>query len=171
MQESISMNRKPEIAFTKTKLPFGWMCNMSPHPINAYGTTWRTSEALFQALRFDDQSIRDMIREQTSPMAAKLKAKGHTDKMTIEPMSDLDIQNMRSCLRLKVDQHSNLKKDLLATGNAEIIEDVTKRGRRGSGLFWGAIRTEDGWEGVNMLGVLWMELRETLRSEPKSPQP
>jgi predicted ATP-grasp superfamily ATP-dependent carboligase len=40
------------ITFTKTSLPFGWLGNMAPYPIEYLEKTWRTAEALFQALRF-----------------------------------------------------------------------------------------------------------------------
>jgi len=154
-----------EISFTKVKLPFGWLGNMSPYPIEAFGKTWRTSEALFQALRFDSQEIREEIRSQKSPMAAKLKAKGQRDKMVVKPLSTTDIQNMRFCVTLKVQQHDNLRQMLLETDDARIIEDCTNRGRRGSNLFWGAIKNDDGWEGSNALGVIWMEIRDAAKHE------
>lgn len=154
------------ISFTKVKLPFGWLGNMSPFPVEANGVTWRTTEALFQALRFADRGIREEIRAEKSPMAAKLKAKGKRDQMVIEPLSVQDVQNMKYCIILKVKQHEEIRKQLLDTGDARIIEDVTSRGRRGSNLFWGALKTDDGeWEGLNTLGILWMEVRETVRSE------
>lgn len=43
------------IAFTKVSLPFGWMSNMSPHPIVHHSCEWPTAEHLFQALRFRDE--------------------------------------------------------------------------------------------------------------------
>lgn len=49
------------IAFTKVNLPYGWLSNMSPHPLD-FGGTWRTSEALFQSLRFSDNDIKELIR-------------------------------------------------------------------------------------------------------------
>ncbi len=86
--------------------------------------------------------------------------------MAVEPLSDTDVQNMRCCLILKVKQHPELRQQLIDTGHAEIVEDVTSRGRRGSSLFWGALRLEDGsWEGRNTLGLLWMDLRGSLRAE------
>jgi ribA/ribD-fused uncharacterized protein len=152
-----------EITFTKVKLPFGWLGNMSPFPINHDGKEWRTTEALFQSLRFDKEEIKKAIREQKSPMAAKLVAKGRIGEATIELLSQQDLENMRLCLRLKVEQHPKLKQQLLDTNNATIIENVTKRGRRGSNLFWGALQNKDGtWEGQNWLGKLWMELRDEL---------
>jgi predicted NAD-dependent protein-ADP-ribosyltransferase YbiA (DUF1768 family) len=48
---------------------------MAPYPIEHNGQVWPTSEALFQALRFDDPTIREEIRTQKSPMSAKMIAK------------------------------------------------------------------------------------------------
>jgi hypothetical protein len=47
------------IAFTKVALSFGWLGNMAPYPIVYEAKLYRTTEALFQALRFDDETIRD----------------------------------------------------------------------------------------------------------------
>lgn len=149
------------ITFTKVKLPFGWMSNMSPHPIHNYlDKFWRTSEALFQALRFAEADpIRDLIRQEGSPMSAKMIAKKFKDKMVIEPQSQADLDNMHLVLQLKLNRHSTLLGELRATGDAQIIEDVTKR-PHGSGLFWGAALQDDGtWLGENHLGKLWMEIR------------
>ena len=93
---------------------------------------------------------------------AKSVAKRHKDKMVVGPLSADDVNNMRVCLKLKVEQHPELRDRLLATGDAEIIEDCSKR-KRGSGLFWGAALEEGVWEGANMLGKLWMELRDEAR--------
>ena len=75
--------------------------------------------------------------------------------------SDKDIENMKLCLEIKLNQYPELKEQLIATGEDIIIEDCSKR-PHGSGLFWGAEKTENGWNGKNILGVLWMEKREEL---------
>ena len=149
------------IAFTKVALPFGWLGNMSPHPVRYMDKTWRTTEALFQALRFNDVEAQEAIRGEASPMTAKFAAKARKALMVIEPGSPADLDNMRLVLRLKVEQHPAVKRDLLATGDAVIIEDCTRR--RPS--IWGAQQDKDGnWIGENWLGVLWMELREELKT-------
>jgi ribA/ribD-fused uncharacterized protein len=149
------------IAFTKVSLPFGWLGNMSPHPIHHLGKTWRTAEALFQALRFTDDKIREAIRGETSPMAAKFVAKRHKDKMVVAAGSPQDLANMRMVLGLKIEQHPDLARALLATGDALLVEDCTKR--RAS--IWGAQCIEENWVGDNLLGKLWMELRHYLATE------
>lgn len=163
---------KNEISFTKVKLPFGWLGNMSAYPIEYLGNTWKTNEALFQALRFEDGEIIEAIRNEPSPMGAKFKVKeivkyliknNELHKRIVEPLSDKDVENMELCIRLKIEQHPDLRQALLATAGKKIYEDVTSRGRKGTNLFWGAIKHEDGsWEGKNTLGEIWMKVRDEI---------
>lgn len=150
------------IAFTKVRLPYGWMGNMAPFPVSYDDKTFRTTEALFQALRFDDTAIHEIIRAEKSAMAAKMQAKNRQDKMVIVPQSTADVDNMRMVLRLKLSTHPALREELLATGDAVIVEDCTRR-PHGSGLFWGAALIDNAWTGENVLGTLWMELRDATK--------
>ena len=153
------------IAFRRVKDPYGWLGNMSPYPIMYMGNVWRTSEALFQALRTDDYGVRELIRDEKSPMGAKMVAKKHAAARTVVPLSDEDLGLMTKVLRLKLEFHPQLKAELLATGDATLVEDCTAR-PQGTGLFWGAELKGDGtWNGRNALGVLWMQLREELKGE------
>lgn len=154
------------IAFRKVKEPYGWLGNMAPYPVTYAGKEWRTTEALFQALRFSDHDpARELIHEQKSPMAAKMIAKKHASRRVVEPLSEADVGNMKMVLRLKLEQHLDLQFALLDTKDALIVEDVTNRSG-GTGLFWGARLLPDGaWDGENVLGKLWMELREHLEKE------
>lgn len=152
---------KKIITFTKVKLPYGWLGNMSPYPVEYDGREWRTTEALFQALRFDDEEIRELIREQKSPMAAKMMAKKHRKSMVIEPMTEDDYLNMIQCIILKIKHHPELIDELVETEDSIIIEDVSSRGSRGSNLYWGAMLNQNGeWIGENRLGRAWMHIRQ-----------
>lgn len=154
-----------EIAFTKVKLPYGWLGNMSAFSVTYGDKTYLTTEALFQALRFTkNPEIQELIRLEKSPMSAKMIAKGKTEYMDEGILySEKDIDNMRLCISLKLEQHPELKEQLLATNEAIIIEDCSNR-PHGSGLFWGAEKTETGWNGKNILGELWMEARTNLKN-------
>ena len=101
------------IWINKVAEKYGWMGNMAPYPITVEGKIWRTSEALFQGMRFDDEVIKEIIRQEKSPMGAKMKAKKYSDQMVVVPMSDLDVEQMKKCVRIKFDQHPALKKMLL----------------------------------------------------------
>lgn len=151
----------PIISFQKNSDPFGWLGNMSAFPIQYNWKTWSTSEALFQALRFSNPEIQEIIRSEKSPISAKMKAKSHRSKRVIEPQSPADLDNMRLCLQLKFDQHPVLKTQLIRTADCTLVEDIG--GRKGNNhLFWGMKNTPQGWEGQNQLGLLLMELRDQI---------
>lgn len=152
------------IGFTKVALPYGWLGNMSPYPLEFGGKQWRTSEALFQSLRFKDKDIQEQIRLEKSPMGAKFVMKANKEHITTEPHSLKDVRNMRMCLRFKLEQHPNLVEELINTGDKTIIEDVTARGDKGGNLFWGAMLVDGEWVGENTLGKLWMELRKEYKN-------
>lgn len=155
-----------EIAFTKVSLPFGWLGNMAPYPVKHEGKSYKTTEALFQALRFKDfPEVQELIMAEKSPMGCKMVAKSHFKLLNgYQPGCQEDLDNMRLCLRLKVDQHSELKEQLVATNDIKIIENCSSR-PHGTGLIWGAAFQEGKWVGKNVLGVLWEELREQLKLE------
>jgi N-glycosidase YbiA len=145
-----------DVVIRKVREPYGWLGNMSPHPVGL----WRTAEHAFQAQRFADTSdVRKLIMAATSPMAAKMIAKARAGEMVVQPRSEQDVALMHKILDLKLEQHPLLREALRATGSRRIVEDCTARASV-SGLFWGAARQADGtWRGTNTLGTLWMELR------------
>ena len=144
----------------------GWLSNMSPYRIVIGDEVWKTAEAYFQSLRFAaNDSIRETIRIQKSPMAAKMVAKQNVSRMVVQPMSEQDVENMRNTLRLKFKCNQiPLEDNLLRTGTRTIIEDCKGR-TRGSGAFWGAYELPNGLlYGQNKLGKLLMELRNEIRT-------
>lgn len=157
-----------EIAFTKAKLPFGWLGNMAPYTIVYEELSWPSTEALFQALRFRPESpIREEIRTAKNGYEAKKVAKSYgVGAMYIKPCTEEDLDNMRMCIELKMDQHTHLRRLLKESGDIPIYEDVTHRNNQNSNdLFWGAKKLDDGtWEGENVMGRLWMELRMELNT-------
>ena len=153
--------------FNGVKEPNGWMGNMAPYPIKFDGKVWRTSEALFQSMRFDDDSVKEIIRGEKSPMGAKMKAKKNRDQMVVVPMSELDVENMRKCVKMKFDAHPQLKRQLMNTKDSFIYEDIGNRnGERHK--FWGAKKlSESEGAGNNMMGKILMDLREEYLKEIK----
>jgi hypothetical protein len=148
----------------KVSEEFGALGNMSRHPIE-YGVIWPRAEHLFQALRLKCPKLRDEILKISNPMAAKMASKRirreNPEQVWVEPLSEEDVGNMRLVLRLKVEQHPEVRELLMSTAERYIVEDCTRR-QRGSGPFWGAALIDGKWEGTNTLGVLWMELRKQL---------
>ena len=158
------------VAIRRVRDPFGYLGNMSPHPVSHHGAggEFATAEALFQALRFPrDSQTREEIRMARSPMAAKMHARQNIALMHVVPRSVQDLENMRFVLSLKIVGHAEVKNGLLSTGDRYIVEDCSAR-QTESGLYWGAALRDREWFGLNTLGVLWMEMRARLRATMQS---
>lgn len=157
------------IVFRKVKEPYGWLGNMSPHPvIGPDSKEYRTAEALFQALRFDDPDICEEIRNQTAPMSAKMVAKKYKDRMVVEPTSHDDCSNMFAVLMIKTAQNPDIKRQLLELpDNCVIVEDCSAR-PRGNALFWGAKWDGSNWIGKNKMGQIWHTVKIVVDNHPRT---
>ena len=89
--------------------------------------------------------------------ASWLTAKTHRDLLPARAL-EADLDRMRLCLKLKVEQHPVLKANLKATGQKLIVQDWTVR-PKGDALYWGPAQITGQWVGENWLGRLWMEMR------------
>ena len=155
------------IWFKKVAEPYGWMGNMAPYPIKFDGKVWLTSEALFQSMRYDDVSVKEIIRGEKSPMGAKMKSKKYKGQMVVVPMSELDVENMRKCVKMKFDQHPQLKRQLINTKDAFIYEDIGNRNGERHKFLGVKKLSESEADGNNMMGKILMELREEYLKEIK----
>ncbi len=146
--------------FKKTHEEWGGYSNMaSGYPIIINDVYIRSSEALYQALKFSAYpDIQSKILAQTSPMTAKMVSKPFRELIR----SDFDlikIKVMKWCIYAKLlsnyDKFSNL---LLESENRIIVEESRKDN------FWGAKRTSDNkLIGINVLGRILMQTRENIR--------
>ena len=156
----MGMKKKSEVvSFTKVALEYGWLGNMYYSPINDGVEKWLTSEALFQSKRFNDPAIKELIRNEKSPMGAKMKAKKNKGHMAVIPMSDVDVEMMRNVVKMKFDQNPVLKSRLKGLKGKVIVENIgNRKGERH--LFWGAKWVNEEWVGQNTMGRILMELRD-----------
>ncbi len=159
------MSKNKEITITKVKDQYGWLSCMAAYPVRYNGNNFRTVEALFQWLRFQNfPDVQQVIIDQKSPMGVKMKARKNRELLNRGAKWDEhadDLPLMKMCLELKIDQHPDLKTELLKTGNAVIIEDCTTHDRE-SARFWGMVKKDGQWIGDNQLGKLWMDIRNDL---------
>ncbi len=152
------------ITFTKVSGKHGWLGNMWTCGVKHDGLVWPSTEHLFQALRFPKgSSIREDIRKAEKAIDAKHISTANEEQRIVNRGSEEDVENMRLCLRLKLKDHPQLRDRLLETGDKFIIEDVS--GRNNPNDPWGMRKQYGFWEGENLLGNLWMELRKELQSE------
>jgi N-glycosidase YbiA len=149
------MSEKNVINFYSTKDAYGCFSNFAAYPFRIDNKVWRTSEHYFQAQKFAGTEHEEELRLVESPMV--VARMGRDRKRPLR--KDWEIVKddiMREALRAKFTQHDELKKILLETGDARLVEHTANDN------YWG-----DGGDGRgrNMLGQLLMELREQLKEE------
>ena len=157
-------DRSSSVVFLKTKEAFGGLSNMAGgFPLLVSGVRIRTSEALYQACRFPHlPEVQRLIIAQRSPMTAKMKGKPYR-RESRRDWNRVRVNVMRWCLRVKLAQNWTVfSKLLLDTGFRPIVEQSRKDD------FWGAKPVDDQtFIGMNVLGRLLMELRESVQMNPQ----
>ena len=146
--------------FRYSRQTWGELSNFYPLavPIAAGPWTFSTSEALYQAAKFGARpDVQRRIAEAPTPREAA--AIGRTPGLGIDPGWNAQrVDVMRWVLRMKREANRvAIDAVLAATGDRPIVEVSTRD------PWWGARPVADRYEGRNVLGRLWMELRQQLR--------
>ena len=132
---------------------YGWLSNSAPYPISLESKMWYTAEHYFQTQKFHDVTVQKQILKTRS--AAEVIRIACNPKLRVRKdwnMVRLDV--MRTAVQAKFTQITELRKLLLNTGDAELIDHSD------ADSYWA-----DGGDGGgrNMLGVVLMEVRDGLR--------
>ena len=143
-----------EIKFYKVHDDYGFMSNFAPYPFSDGNKIWPTSEHYFQAQKFLIPEIQEKIRQIASPMDAALEGRNRQNPLRPD-WEEIKDKVMLQALRMKFSQHPEIAKELLATGDAIIIEHTRNDAYWAD---WG-----DG-SGKNKLGLLLMQVREELKN-------
>jgi len=152
-------DRNQCIVFKKTREAFGGLSNMcGGFVIELGGNLFLTSEALYQAFRFNDDQIQRIIMNEKSPMAAKMKSKKYRSR-TRKDWDEVRVDIMEWCLLMKLKCNWAIFATLLlGTGDLDIVEESHKDS------FWGVVSDETGvLVGENVLGKLLMKIRADIK--------
>lgn len=146
--------------FRHTNDEFGGLSNMSKaFPLTVYGVRVRSSEHLYQMMRFSHRpNIQRAILAAAKPMAAKQVSRQH-DTFTRVDWLEVRVEIMRWAIAMKLAQHLDTFGSLLDATRDRPIVEYSRRD-----TFWGA--EPDGPEllvGCNVLGRILMESRERFR--------
>ncbi|MGM3309245.1 NADAR family protein [Anabaena sp. WFMT] len=141
------------IYFYNTRDQYGCFSNFSSHGFILDDLYWFTSEHYFQAQKFIGTPHLEQIRLVKTPKDAAKMGRERTRPLRSdwEQVKD-DI--MRKALLCKFSTHTDIRDILLATGNEELVENSP------IDYYWGC--GSDG-SGKNMLGIILMEVRETIQ--------
>lgn len=141
------------IYFYHSDQTWGEFSNFSKHAVFLQGKIWRTAEHFYQAQKFKALPLQEKVRAAESPMIAKEIANKLEPEHLQANWKSLKEEVMKQVLQAKFSQHPELKSLLLSTGESKIYEHSP------TDSYWGD--GEDG-KGLNRLGCLLMELRDTL---------
>lgn len=147
------MSRYPDAPLVVEAFEGEWrfLSHFYESPVEYRGVYYRTIEHAFQAAKTLDLAAREKIRQVHEPAEAKRLGRGVRLRPGWEVIK-LDI--MRHLLEQKFTVYPTLRRNLLGTGEAELIE-----GNRWNDRYWGVC----GGQGENHLGRLIMEIRAGLR--------
>lgn len=144
------------IAIRKVKDPWGIFGNFSPTPININNVVFKTSELLFQLMKFKDEEPVIAVYNANNP---KMTTK-HWEKMhRREDWGKMIVDAMKFCLTQKYEQSEEFRQELERSKGKYIVEDQTSFPKKTPDT-WGVKQQGDDFVGPNLLGRLLMELRD-----------
>ncbi len=131
--------------------------NYSSFQVEYGGILFPTSEHAYHAMKFikTNPELFEKVKTAKSAHDAQKLAIENKDKVDLE-WGKNKTSIMKNILRNKVNQHPYVLKKLLQSGKREIIEDSWRD------AIWGWGKDKDG---QNLLGKIWMELREEYSKE------
>ena len=131
--------------------------NFSSFQVEYNGYLWPTSEHAYQAGKFKDtnKAVYEKIKKAKSAHDAQ-KIANENKVLSRTDWDSVKKDAMKTILRCKIEQHPYVLKKLLQSEDREIIEDSWRDS------FWGWGPNKDG---LNVLGTIWMELREEFKNK------
>lgn len=154
--------------YNRDKDQYGFLSNFYPAPFMLDGKQWNTVEHYYMAMKSDSEEYQDKIRQAATPGKAKRLGDSKIDDPAWAKQSlfrpnrggyslnpnwdDIKLDIMFKAVHAKFTQNPELGSALLATGDAELIEDSP------TDTYWGL---GDG-SGKNHLGKILMQVRSQL---------
>lgn len=149
------LDNKDQVFFYEQE--FYVLSNFSAFTLIWKGIRFDTSEAAYHFEKFETKEDLYKLKEQIlyAPSAHEAFKIAQKNKHLIrKDWDEVKVPIMKEILRAKVYQHEYVRKKLLETGDRELIEDSWRDD------FWGWGKNQDG---KNILGKLWMEIREEIK--------
>jgi len=141
------------IKFYSVNDEYGEFSNFANYPIVIDGERWKSSEHYFQAMKFNSQKYRNIVKQSTTPMEAAKKGRNRKEKIkrNWEKIKD---NVMYDAVYAKFTQHESLKALLISTKDAKLIEDSP------TDAYWGNGANN---KGLNRLGTILMSVRSKIQ--------
>lgn len=130
------------------------LSNFSAHRVKYNGEEYMTAEHAFQVAKYQDPAMREKIKNAPSAFLAWKYGREKEDR--VDGWEEKKRSIMKDIMRAKLLQHEDVQEWLLKTSDARIEKNHPDDDEWGTG--------SDG-TGTNIMGEIWMELREELRRD------
>jgi ribA/ribD-fused uncharacterized protein len=178
--EYYSIEQYPEekcAAFNTTAGKWGIFGNFANTPLVIDGVPFKSSEHLFQTMKFKDADIVKKVYIGTTFKGCERKgpkyaAKSYeTQGFRREDWGAMIVDALKFCLQSKYEQSKEFRDELERAKGYFIVEDQStrKRGKNATADTWGALLRNVSYVGPNLLGRLLMELRDNGKLEYNLP--
>ena len=143
---------------------WGIFCNFAPTPITIDGVLFKSSEHLFQMMKFKDPGVITNIMNGVTNNGKKCfqikkTVKSYEKEFRRDDWGSMIIDAMKFCLMRKYEQSADFRAKLEESKELYIVEDQTTMPKKNPDA-WGAKPDGDNFTGPNLLGRLLMELRD-----------
>lgn len=137
---------------------YDYLSNFHESPVMFGHFRYRTVEHAFQAAKTLGSEARGEIWRAATPGAAKRLGR----RVVLRPdWEDVKTDVMRLLVTRKFEDHVDLRRRLLDTGDVPLVE-----GNGHGDRVWGCVRGPDGtWGGENRLGRILVQVRSAMRAE------
>lgn len=158
----------------KVKEEWGIFCNFASTPLVVNGHSFKTSEELYQLMKFTDTKIIERIRsgktrEGKNCYQIKKTVKSYEKLYRRDDWGKIFLDAMKFTLTKKYEQSEEFRQKLQMTKDMYIIEDQTAVHKKTPDS-WGVKLNGANFEGPNLLGRLLMELRDNGKLEYSFPE-
>lgn len=136
--------------------PYGVFSNLYKREIMFEGELFATAEHAYQAGKARKPAVREWLMSAPSPSLLAMAAHGLYVWDITPEWSKIKFDRMKRILIEKYTQHDDLKKVLMATGSARLVESATVD--NAVNRLWGEVNGV----GQNKLGELLMDVRSAL---------
>ena len=144
------------VTIRKVKELWGILGNFASTPIIIDNVSFKTSEQLFQLMKFKDaEPVLAVYHANNPKMTAKHWEKTHRR----EDWGQMIVDAMKFCLVQKYEQSEAFRQELERSKGKYIVEDQTSFPKKTPDT-WGVKLQGDNFVGPNLLGRLLMELRD-----------
>ncbi len=157
------------VAFSKADGEWGILGNFGHATVMVDGVVFRTTERLFQVMKFADPDARRAVYLEPNPWKGKrVLARAYEKTCGVRPdWGTIIVDALKFCLVTKYEQCPEFRAELARTGTKYIVEKASPRPDTYSA---GLSRDGRMWHGSNLMGRLLMELRDNGKLDYSLPE-